>query len=187
MNTNTTKNKTIIFDNYNGYDYNTVKEHLIDLHIENNEDNMTWINYNPTDEEIYEEADWLQTVDFSDFRDELDIFLKDKTLIVACDNENNDEHGKIIETVNDFEDLVCDCDYITIVDNKGVLEVNFAKHNSGFCYTTLKLLNDKGVDYINDHKYDGSYDLTEDDIKKLLSSYYSTKPRFAEIAYGVKY
>ena len=180
MKTNNTK-KVTLFDNYNGYSYEEIKQYLINLHIENNKDNMTWINYQPTDEDIYEYTDFSQDMDWQDLESELKNYLTNHTLIVSSDSDWI--NGTILDSIEDLCELVCDCDYIEMYDEDGILHLNYAKHNSGFAYTELKLLTNKGKEYLERHNKE---DLSKQEIKTLLSKTYSKKPNYAHTEYGCK-
>lgn len=181
MNTTKKTRKVILFDNYNGYDYEEIKQYLIDLHIENNKDNMTWINYQPTDENIYEYADFSQDMDWQDLESELKNYFTNHTLIVSTDSDWI--NGTILDSIEDLCELVCDCDYIEMYDEDGILHLNYAKNNSGFAYTELKLLTNKGKEYLERHNKE---DLSKQEIKTLLSKTYSKKPSYARTEYGCK-
>ena len=182
MNTTQKTRKVTLFDNYNGYDYEEIKQYLIDLHIEDNRDNMTWINYNPTDEDILEEANWQEKTDWDELESELEnYFNNNHTLIVSSDSDWI--NGTILDSIEDFSDLVCDYDYIVMYDEDGILHLNYAKHNSRFAYTELKLLTNKGKEYLEKHDKN---DLSKEEIKTLLSKTYSKKPDYAYTEYGCK-
>lgn len=174
------KNKTItFFDNYNNYDYDQIKELLIEENIEENKNNLTWINYNPTDEQIEEYSYFLQDVDFGDIKELFNKYLKEHTLIVSCSN-NSCINGYIIEDVSDFLKLIEEAYYIVIKEENNNLILNYSIYNSSFSYTELKELNKKGLDLINNNRYQKEFYLEDKDIKKLLSNQYSKKAMFSK-------
>ena len=174
---NTTK-KVTIFDNYNGYGFEEIKQAMIEENIQENENNLTWINYEPNENDVIDYSIFLQDIDWKYLEDELDKYLTHNTLIVATNNDWI--NGTVLNSVEDFCELINDCDYVVMYDDNGSLHLNFARHNSGFCYTELKLLTNKGKKYLKNH----NLDLNDKEIKTLLSKTYSKKPNYAKIQYG---
>ena len=173
------KNKTItFFDNYNNYDYDQIKELLIEENIDENRNNLTWINYNPTDEQIEDYSIFLQEVDFRDIEELFSKYLKEHTLIVS--SSDSSINGYIIEDVSDFLRLTREAYYIIIKEENNRLILNYSIYNSSFSYTELKELNKKGLDLINDNRYLKEFYLEDNDIKKLLSSKCSKKANFSK-------
>ena len=88
--------------------------------------------------------------------------------------------GKVLKNINDFYDLLKDCDYIKITDVGGHLMVQ-CSHHDGTNHYELRMLNDKGIEYY--HKNDYNFDRKEL-CEKLFTSRYSKLPRLFERIYG---
>lgn len=169
------KNKTItFFDNYNNYDYDQIKELLIEENIDENKNNLTWINYNPTDEKIEEYSSFLQEIDFKEIEELFTKYLKEHTLIVS--SSDSSINGYIIEDVSDFLNLIREAFYIVIKEENNKLILNYSIYHSPFSYTELKELNKKGLDLINSNRYLKEFYLEDNDIKNYYLASVVKKP-----------
>ena len=172
-------NKFIIFDNYNNYDHDLIKEYLIEDYTEENEDNLTWINYNPSEEDIQEYASDLERTDWNNtlfnFKE---YFNKDMVLITSNSRYFS---GFLMTSIDDLLKFIEDCDLVAIREEDDCLYLDFHSSNNLFSNTVeLKALNKKGLNILKKYNND-IYDIPEKDIRKLITDNYSEKALFTTV------
>lgn len=176
----------IIYNNYDLYEKYTDKV-IMDVARE-----CEWIE---EDEEVSDDQidEWRYELDEGDYDiaiEQLKEFFKGKT--VGFFGEIGLWHGIYkAGKIGDFETLyykaIRDCDYIKIYDENGHLYLT-CSHHDGTCCFEIKILTDKGKDYLENWEYDYYINdkRTEEYVHNQIYKKYSKLPRFAEEVYGCK-
>lgn len=169
-----------IFDNWGNNRYELARENL----IENG-------NTAPTEDEIWEEADWMEQIDWGDAKQELDSFFDGETVIARgrIGRWNGTFDGW---NYGDFNEVRCDllkyCDYMTLDDSRGHFGIT-GIHHDGRNYCEVRILTQAGIRAIEDWEYGERFkDMSDSEfIDKIWNSrHYCTIPHFAKKMYGCK-
>lgn len=91
--------------------------------------------------------------------------------------------------IGDFEQLfwraIEDCDYFKFYDENGHLYLT-CSHHDGTCHFEIKILTDKGREYLENWEDDWNDKRKEEYVHDQIFKRYSKLPRFAEKVYGCK-
>ena len=173
----------IVYNNYDLYvDY--PDDELIAMAKE-----LEWIaeDDEPSDDQLWQ---WRHQEDEENWeieKAELSKFFKDKT--VGFFGEVGLWHGvykagRIGEFWDLFDSAIQDCDYIKLYDENGHLHLT-CSHHDGTHHFEIKIITDKGSDYLKNWEYDNSK-RTPQYVHTQIYNRYSTLPRFVEKVYGCK-
>lgn len=135
--------------------------------------------------QVWDEMNFNEEVEFDDAMSELKHFFEDKTLVVTGTVgtwRGTFDGGKVMDIKN-ISDCWSSCDYIEIYDDGGHLHIN-CSHHDGNNHFEVKVLTEKGKEYYNNHYYNR----TDREMCTTLfgSSKYSHIPHFAREVYGCK-
>ena len=168
----------IIFNNYDVSDaYENAKQFLIE---EGNEE--------PTDNEIWDQVRFDEECNWEAEKDMLDDFFEGKTVGFFGEVGRWDgvyKGGRIGDFWDCYYKAISDCDYIKIYDENGHLYLT-CSHHDGTCHFEIKIITEKGSDYLNNWEYSWSNHKTKEEIYTQIFNRYSRLPRFAEKVYGCK-
>ena len=155
------------------------------------DDNPDWETADDiSDEEVWEEMDFENSINWDDFQRELEKFFEGQTLIVSGTVGRWDgtfDAGKVIG-YNELYKCWSDCDYVEFTDRDGHFHIN-ASHHDGNVHFEVKVLTDKGVERYSNWEYDWRTNApTEREIHEKLfeDSHYTHIPHFAKKVYGCK-
>lgn len=101
----------------------------------------------------------------------------DRSHIIATGSvgrwDGRSKGGKVLETLNEFYDLLKDCDIIKVEKDEKALYIT-ATHHDGTNYYTLRELTQKGLDYY--YNEEGNPDLTDEELHETLMKDGLSKP-----------
>lgn len=167
----------IIFNNYEVMSDEDVKELILENGYEEDEitDNLMWAYRNSEEEIAWEDAHY-----------DLNKFFEGKTVgffgeVGRWDGVYN--AGKTGEFWNLYYKAIEDCDYIKIYDENGHLYLT-CSHHDGTCHFEIKIITDKGNDYLNRWSWDLNDKRSLQHCHTQIFNRYSILPRFAEKVYG---
>ena len=169
----------IIYDNYD-LDYDGAKEYL---HEQGNED--------PTESEIWAEANFQDEINWYEIKAELENVFNDGNFLAVgtCGRWNgNFAGGFIFETFQELMNHFSDCDYIKFWDENGHFYLK-GTHHDGTHHVEIKEITKKGKDYYDNWDFGPITDKrTEMEIhKKMFSdSHYTKLINYAHKYYGCK-
>ena len=167
----------IIFDNYDIISDEDVKEIILENGYEEDEITDSLIS---SYRYSLEEDDWYNA------KCELTDFFNDKTVGFFGNVGRWDGVYKAGRT-GEFWDLYYkateDCDYIKIYDENGHLYLT-CSHHDGTCHFEIKIITDKGNDYLNRWSWDLDDKRSLQHCHTQIFNRYSLLPRFAEKVYG---
>ena len=160
--------KAILFDNYDGYDFEEIKSDLSEMYPDKEiTDVMVWDNIN-----------LLEDIYYKDMEMELEnIFGNNKIIALGTCGTWRGNHSAA-KIFNDFQHALrtCtkDCDYIKVEYDKRHIYVT-ATHHDGTNSFELKILTEKGEMYYDNWCYGNDNKKTEYDILNTIfnSSKYS--------------
>lgn len=168
----------ILYQNYE-LDYDGAKEWLIENHLEEYPDEVEW---EPTEQEIYDEAYFLDGVYWGDFEANFKNFFDSHTFILQGTIgtwRGKAKGGYIFDSFNELSKAWDDCEYVKIYDENGHLYIK-CSHHDGTNHYEIRMLNEKGYDYADRHYYDDEEEVHD----KLMKNPYSVLPDVAHIVYG---
>lgn len=171
-----------IFENRGDYNFDRVKEMLINGYNEDNPNSQG--EWEPTEEEIYNEIDKTEELLYNVFENEMSEFIGDETFILRGTVETWQGHfsaGFIFDSYEQFSRVFYDEAYNRIYDVGGEFIIQIA-HHDGINYFKIRKLNKKGYEYYQDHYFDDDKVLHD----TLVDDRYSSLPNFAHKMYGVK-
>lgn len=169
----------IIFSNYNECYNEVAKESLIETHLYEFPNDKDW---EPDKEAIYEEASFLNEVNWENFKNEFSDFIDGREFIIQGTVgtwNGNMEGGATFCTFEKLSQAWKDCDYIKLYDENGRLYLK-CDHHDGTNHFEIRELNDRGVEYLRNHIYDDEKSVHD----KLMTSQYSRLPHYAHKVYG---
>lgn len=175
--------ENIIFNNYyDGKREEYAREFLFETYGEENRWNSA---EDVPENQVWDEMNFNEEVEFDDAMSELKHFFEDKMLVVTGTLgtwRGTFDGGKVMD-ISNISDCWSSCDYIKIYDEGGHLHIE-CSHHDGTNHFEVKVLTDKGVEYYNNHYYDR----TDREMCTTLfgSSKYSHIPHFAREVYGCK-
>lgn len=164
----------VLFDNYNGYDFEDMKKSLAECNecdIKSITDNEVWDAISEEEDEMYSNAKW-----------ELKSIFGDNEKVIVCGSCGT-WRGKF-DAMNIFDNIekalyacVKDCDYIKIEVEGRKVKVK-SSHHDGTNYFEIKKVTDKGKRLYDNWNYQDSpcnNDLSEYEILEKIwnNSHYS--------------
>lgn len=167
-----------IYNNYNLWEdcLEDAKETLIANGIEN-----------PTEEEIWEEIYFIDSINWEEEKERLVEFFKNNTWILQGYTGRWDGNYKGGFIFTDFEEMfdraTKDCGYIHIYDENGHLFLKCSHHDGTNLYE-IKKVTEKGINYIDRWEYDWNDKRTEGYVHNKVMKRYSILPHFAHMVYG---
>ena len=140
------------------------------------------------DNEIFNEMDFMDYIEWGELVKDFNDFLENRTLV--CTGSvglwtGQHEGGTIIEDFEDMRKLWNDCDYVHIYDKNGHLYIK-CSHHDGINYYELRELTQKGLDLYERHNLWGDEWTDRRLHKTLFKKPYSVLPNYAHIVYGCK-
>lgn len=141
----------VLFDNYDGYDFETIKEELEELN-----------GIAPTEQDVYyliairEEKDWKETKELLEQIDScFGFIIKGHAGLWTGKHECMDRYYTMEEML---QAILKDCDYVKIWSDDGHLFIK-ASHHDGTHEFEIKLITDKGYNVLEEWE-DGEIDMT---------------------------
>ena len=144
-----------------------------------------------TDNMIWEERYFLDSIDWEDEKERLENFFLNngnKWMLFGSVGRWNGvfKAGMLFDTFDDFfYKATKDCYYIHFYDENGHLYLTCSHHDGTCCYE-IKEITDKGIDYLERWEADWNDKRTEEYVHTQIFNRYSRLPRFAEKVYGCK-
>lgn len=172
---------TLYSNYYSENVYEETKQYLIEDH---NEENDPTDEYEPTENEIFDAVSFQDEMNWDDFKDELEGFIKGNDWILQGDVgtwRGQRRGGFIFSDVNELYQAWEDCDYIEFRDERGHLYLRCSQHDGTNAFE-IKRLTDRGYEYSENH--DDDDEKTHNTI--FSSNFYSALPHFAKTIYGCK-
>ena len=174
-----------IYSNYSLWDTypdEDIKEQLMENGVDEEDitDNMIW-----------EERYFLDSIDWEDEKERLENFFLNngnKWMLFGSVGRWNGvfRAGTLFDTFDDFfYKATKDCDYIHFYDENGHLYLT-CSHHDGTCHYEIKEVTDEGIDYLERWEEDWNDKRTEEYVHTQIFNRYSRLPRFAEKVYGCK-
>jgi hypothetical protein len=152
---------------------------------EKNDDGEWETKEDVPDNDVYEELQFQNDINWEDFQIELEGFLIGHSwLVMGSVGLWTGRHsaGKVISSFVELCDVWKDCDYLNIYDENGHLYIE-CSHHDGTNYFELKRLTDKGEEFINNRVYE---DDRETHIKAFNCNLFTALPHYAHTEYGCK-
>ena len=180
--------KNVLFNNY----YDSEREQYARENIleDRGEDNG-WENVDDIpDEEVWDELNFQEEIEWEETISDLKRFFDGKTLLVTGTVgtwQGNFAGGKVL-TVENISDCWKNCDYIEIYDENGHFYIR-SSHHDGTNLFEVKVLTEKGADMWDKYEYDYIWrDLSIQDVHGKLynNSRYSHIPHYARNVWGCK-
>lgn len=175
MNNEEKAKERILFNNYfKQEEFDDVKKLQIERYLEDNPDSK---DYEPSDEDIFEEIAFSGESLYEDFAREMERFIDGNTFILkGFTSRWNGRYnsGFIFKTFNELAKAWNDCDYVNVYDKNGHLYVECSHHDGTNCYE-IRMLNKKGRKYYDNHYLDDDRELH----KKLMEPSHSVLPNYA--------
>ena len=174
-----------IYSNYSLWDTYTdedIKEQLMENGVD--EEDIT-------DDMIWEERYFLDSIDWEDEKERLENFFLNngnKWMLFGSVGRWDGIYkaGTLFDTFDDFfYKATKDCDYIHFYDENGHLYLT-CSHHDGSCHYEIKEVTDEGIDYLERWEEDWDDKRTEEYVHTQIFNRYSRLPRFAEKVYGCK-
>lgn len=123
-------------------------------------------------------------------KNELEGFFADKYRCILFGTVGRWDGTFAAGTVFDGDEIMdilgkalCDCDYINITDENGHLYISGTHHDGTVCYE-VKILTDKGVEYLGNWDYAWNDKRTEQYVHNQIVKRYSVLPHFVAKVYG---
>lgn len=162
-----------LWDDYKDYAVKTLKENGIE---------------NPTEDQIWNEIVFQNDQDWEDKKNELERFFDGKTSIIMGENERWDGKRKAGTIFTEFMEMyhqaMRNCYYVHIYDINGHLYFECSHHDGTNLYE-IKILTDKGIQYLENWEYGSSSDKrNEEYVHEHIFKRYSKIPHFAHNVYG---
>ena len=176
----------VIYDNYDAYD--TYRESAIEDLKSYNPD------YEPTDEEIYEQCNILEAQYWEDTKVDLRKFFddnEDQWLLVGAIQRWDGTYsgGFVFETFDDLMSKAAkDCEYFKFWDENGHFYLKCSHHDGSNLFEVKKLTSDGVRVYYNWawNNGDKRYDISDRECYEKLFKRYSVLPNFSHEMYGAK-
>lgn len=171
--------KRVLYSNYE-LDYDDAKQWLIDQHLEIYPEDENW---EPTDNDIWEELNFQDQINWDEFECELKNFMDGHYFILQGTIGTwlgTKEGGFVFDTVNELYKAWSDCDYLEFYDENGHLYIR-CSHHDGNNHYEIKMLTRKGYEYAYGNLLD-----RRTLHNRLMKSPYSVLPNFAHKVYGYK-
>lgn len=170
----------VLFDNYD-WDTDGAREECIEKHLESYPEDT---NYEPSDDEIWEEIHFQEEINWDEISYQLDKIFnsKDTFLITGSAGRWDGSHmgGSIINSFKELSKAWNDCDYIKMYDQNGRFFIKASHHDGTNCWE-VRRLNQRGVKYAEDH----SWDMEPRELQeKLYDHRYSNNPWIAKRIWG---
>lgn len=145
-------------------------------------------NTNPTEQEICDEVQFMDVVEWEDTKQLFSEFFDKDTWIlqgtIKCWN-GDFEGGFIFKSFSEmFFKAAKDCDFWKIYDENGHLYLE-CSHHDGTNFFEIKKLTERGIEYL--HRWENDYKpyRSEKYIHDKIMRYYSTLPGFANKVLGL--
>ena len=169
-----------IFNNYDGYSYKDAEQYCIERHLEDYPEDTEW---EPSDNEVYEEIESNYEFAWDDVSSELKSFFDDGDTFVLTGTagtwRGRMAGGAIIHNYNELSKAWANRDYVVIKDTNGKFSID-ATHHDGTDYWEVRKLTKRGLDYLNKHEYDDPEELHS----KLASKGYSVNLHYCKNVWG---
>lgn len=175
---------------YNNYDvnklYDYAKEYLIEQHKEDYPDDE---DYEPSDNEVWEEYYFQDSITWGDEKEIIDSFFKNIPYI-GFFGEVGLWHGVYRGGKIDtdfwklFDEAIKDCDYVKIWDENGHLYLT-CSHHDGTCHFEIKEITEEGYEYYDRWNY-GCDNRKESQVMDQIYKRYSRLPNYANKVFGCK-
>ena len=156
------------------------------------DDAKAWLieegNETPSENEIWDEIYFQNETNWEAEKDGLDKFFNGKTVGFFGSIGRWDgvyKGGRIGEFWDCYSKAVSDCDYVKIYDENGHLYLTCV-HHDGSCHFEIKIIKERGVEYLNNWEYSYSDHRTKEQVYTQIFNRYSTLPRYAEKVFGCK-
>ena len=177
-----TPKKRILYSNYNLDELaGDATEWLIEQHLEEfpNENNWT-----PSDQQVWDEIQFMDSCSWDDFEMNFKDFFDSNTFILQ--GTIGTWHGQcrggfVFDSFREMSQAWENCDYVEIYDENGHLYIR-CSHHDGNNHFEIRMLNEKGRDYVDNHYYDYG----EKVHNKVMKNPYSVLPNCAHKIYGCK-
>ena len=174
------KKESLIYSNYDSYEnlYESAIETLLANDI---------LDY--TENDVYNEINFLDQIDFDDEYQRLTEFFDGKKLIIFGKIQRWNGYNNGFNVYDSFDECfqfaTKDCDFIKLYDENGHFYIT-SSHHDGTNHYEIKILKDSAADYIDnwDYGYIPNDKRTSNDILKQLIKRHSTIPHFSKIVYG---
>ena len=141
------------------------------------------------DEAIWEERDFLDETDWEIKKEILeDLFSKGKFMFFGDVGRWNGIYkaGLMFDTLDELlSTAASDCDYIHFYDENGHLYLT-CSHHDGTCHYEIKEVTDKGIQYLENWKYNWNDKRSAKYVHTQIFNHYSRLPNFAHKYYGCK-
>jgi len=172
--------EVVIFDNYDGYDWDDAKQYCIDRHLEDYPEDKDW---EPSNEEISQEIYDCNEIAWEEEASNLKKFFNDGSIFILVGSaglwDGRHRGGFVVKNYNDLSKAWGNVDAMKIFDDKGVFNIHGYHHDGTNCWEVKKLTK-RGVAYFDRHEYDDPQTLHE----KLWSKGYSVNLHYAKKVYG---
>lgn len=167
--------KRVIYSNYYNEElYEEIKNNLVEL----NEGII------PSENEIWDEYNFSQSMDFEFFEDAFNEFINNDTFVLQGSiglYHGTYQGGFIFDTFNELCRAWKDSDYIEIYDENGHLYLK-CSHHDGTNFYEIRKLNHKGYEYYSKHYDDDKRKLHT----RLMNKPYSVLPNYVHKVWGGK-
>lgn len=177
-------NVCMVYDNYDLFSdeaIQEVKNWLLECDYSEDEitDNIIYSYINDNDADNWETA-----------RTELENFFSDKYRCIIFGVVGRWNGTFAAGTIFDGDEIIDilnkalrDCDYISITDENGHLYISGTHHDGTVCYE-VKILTDRGVEYLGNWDYAWNDKRTEQYVHNQIVKRYSVLPHFTAKVYG---
>lgn len=144
----------------------------------------------PTDNEIWDEIYFLDSINWNDTKSELKKFFDDgSTWILQGTTGRWDGAHKGGYIFTDFSDMfnkaMKDCDYVKFSDKNGHFYLE-CSHHDGTNHYEIKRMTDAGVEYYERWNESWSDQRSEEHVHDMIMKRYSTLPHYVHRVYGAK-
>lgn len=144
-------------------------------------------NEDPSDNEIWDEIHFLDSLEWDEVKESLDQFFSEGTWILSGTIgrwNGNYEAGTVFTDFNRmFAGAARDCDYVNFYDKNGHLYLECSHHDGTNLYE-IKKITDKGISYLENWEQNFSDRRSEKYVHSKIMEKYSTLPHFLHKVYG---